>query len=337
MSAAHTLPHSMKAAVVAEANGPFRIVDKPVPAVEAGQVLVRVIASGVNPLDTKIRTGAAGHAKHPFPAILGMDLAGVVEKVGDGVHTFKVGDQVYGFVGGIGGHQGTLAQYVAADARLLGHKPKNLSFREASVLPLVVITAWEGLVDRARTGKDSTVLIHGGAGGVGSVAIQIAKARGAKVFATGTRSQFETIRSLGATPIDYTTTDAPEYVEQHTGGDGFDVVYDTVGGATLDASFIAAKRYTGHVVSALGWGTHALAPLSFRGATYSGVFTLMPLLLDFGRENHGRILQSVREMVEAGQVRPLIDPTEFTLTDVGSAHALVTTGDAKGKVAVTID
>jgi len=326
----------MKVAVVHEANGPFHLVDRPLPALERGQVLVRVIASGVNPLDAKIRAGAAAHAAHPFPAVLGMDLAGIVERVGEGVSHFDVGDEVYGFVGGIGGHQGTLAQFVAADARLLGHKPRTLSFREAAVLPLVVITAWEGLVDRAHTSAGHTVLIQGGAGGVGSVAIQIAKARGARVYATGTPAQFGALRDLGAIPIDYTTTTPTDYMEQHTGGEGFDVVYDTVGGATLDASFTVSKRYTGHVVSALGWGTHALAPLSFRGATYSGVFTLMPLLLNVGRENHGRILESVRQMVEGGQLHPVIDVSRFSLSEAAAAHQWVASGRATGKVAVDI-
>ena len=159
-----------------------------------------------------------------------MDLAGVVAEVGQGVSRFKVGDAVYGFTGGIGGLQGSLAQYAAVDARLLAHKPSRLTMRQAAALPLVFITAWEGLVDRANVRSGHKVLVHGGAGGVGHVAVQLARARGAEVFATGTAAQAGYIRSLGATPIDHETTSVEAYVNAFTDGKGFDIVYDPVGG-----------------------------------------------------------------------------------------------------------
>ena len=334
----NTLPATMKAAVVSQVDGPFELVDRPLPALAAGQVLVRIRASGVNPLDTKIRAGAAGHAKQPLPAILGLDLAGVVVQLGAGVTRFAVGDEVWALAGGVGGLQGTLAQFAAVDADLLALKPKKLSMREAAALPLVAITAWEGLVDRARTHAGQRVLVHGGAGGVGHVAVQIARALGAEVFATVSPAQFDVVRGFGATPIDYTTATPSDYVRQHTGADdGFDVVYDTVGGATLDASFAAAKRYTGHVVSALGWGTHALAALSFRGASYSGVFTLWPMLSGEGRAHHGEILREVAALVDAGKLSPMVDARRFALADAGAAHELVASGQARGKVVVEID
>ncbi|MBO9651230.1 MAG: zinc-dependent alcohol dehydrogenase family protein [Variovorax sp.] len=326
----------MQAAVVRETNGAFEIIDRPVPDIPGGHVLVRIGASGVNPLDTKIRAGVAAHARHPLPAILGMDMAGVVVQVGAGATRFQVGDEVYGLVGGVGGLQGTLAEYAAVDEDLLAHKPKTLSLRESAALPLVAITAWEGLIDRARTGAGHKVLVHGGAGGVGHVAIQIARAFGADLYATAKPSQFDVVRSLGATPIDYTSSTPADYVQAHTAGEGFDVVYDTVGGATLDASFLSVRPYTGHVVSALGWGTHSLAPLSFRGATYSGVFTLMPMLSRKGRAHHGEILAQVAKLVDAGQLHPLVSPQRFTLNQAGDAHALVTGGQAGGRVVVDI-
>ncbi len=330
------VPSTMQAAIVREANGSFDVVDRPVPDVSPGHVLVRIAASGVNPLDTKIRAGVAAHARHPLPAVLGMDLAGVVVKVGAGATRFQVGDEVYGLVGGVGGLQGTLAEYAAVDAALLAHKPKSLALRDAAALPLVAITAWEGLIDRARTRAGHQVLVHGGAGGVGSAAIQIARAFGADVYTTVAPAQFAVVSSLGATPIDYTASAPADYVLEHTADEGFDVVYDTVGGATLDASFQSVRRYTGHVVSALGWGTHALAPLSFRGATYSGVFTLMPMLSGKGRAHHGEILTEVARLVDAGQLRPLVDTRRFTLDQAGDAHARATGGQAIGKVVVDI-
>ena len=326
----------MRAAVLDAAGQPFRLtaLTRPVPA--AGQVLVRIHASGVNPLDTKIRAGQAAHAQQPLPSVLGMDLAGVVESVGPGVTKFRRGDEVYGMAGGIGGLQGTLAEYAAVDADLIAPKPHNLSMREAAAIPLLFITAYEGLVDRAKMQAGHTVLVHGGAGGVGHMAVQLAHALGARVFATGSPAQAETIRRFGATPIDYTTAKVDDYVALHTAGEGFDVVYDTVGGAVLDASFSAARRYGGHVVSALGWGTHSLAPLSFSAGTYSGVFTLLPLLTGIGKAHHGEILQEATRLAEAGQLVPLMDARRFTLEEATAAHEAVESGKARGRTVVDI-
>lgn len=326
----------MRAAVLDEAKGPFRLASIARPKAAAGEVLVRIKASGVNPLDTKIRAGVAAHARHPFPAILGIDLAGTVEAVGPDVIAFRTGDEVYGMTGGVGGVQGSLAEYAAVDAALLARKPKNLGMREAAALPLVFITAWEGLVDRAHVQAGQTVLIHGGAGGVGHVAVQLARARGANVFATGSARSLDYIRQLGATPIDYDKASVEQYVAEHTGAKGFDVVYDNVGGSTLDASFNAIKRF-GHVVSALGWGTHALAPLSFRGGSYSGVFTLLPLLSGEGRAHHGEIMREATRLAEAGQLRPRLDPRGFDLSSVADAHAAIEDRSAQGKIVVDIE
>lgn len=326
----------MRAMLMPEANAPFSAHALPRPVPRAGEVLVRIHASGVNLLDTKIRAGRATHARHPLPAVLGMDLAGTVEAVGEGVASFHVGDEVYGFTGGIGGVQGSLAEYAAVDAKLIARKPDNLTMREAAALPLVFITAWEGLVDRANVRSGQKVLVHGGAGGVGHVAVQLARARGAEVFATGTPSQADYIRSIDATPIDFETTPVETYVDRYTGGQGFDVVFDTVGGPVLDASFGAARRYTGHVVTSLGWGTHSLASLSFRGATYSGVFTLLPILTGEFREHHGEILAEATALAEAGLLKPLLDPMRFALDAVDAAHARVASGSARGKVVVDV-
>lgn len=325
----------MKAATLEAANAPFEVSEIQKPVAGPGEILVRIAASGVNPLDTKIRAGAAAHARHPLPAILGIDLAGTIEVIGEGVSGFSVGDKVYGMVGGVGGHQGTLAQYAAVDARLLARMPDGLDMREAATLPLVFITAWEGLVDRARVSAGQKVLVHGGAGGVGHVAIQIAKAFGAEVYATEHPDKHDVVRRLGAVPIDFQARSVEQYVEDHTGGRGFDIVYDTVGGPVLDASFAAIARF-GHVVSSLGWGTHALAPLSFRAGTYSGVFTLLPLLTGVGREHHGEIMREATRLADGGRLRPLLDPRRFTLETVADAHALVAEGRATGKIVVDV-
>ena len=325
---------TMKAMMLDGENAPFRLADVARPMPAGGEVVVRIHSSGVNPLDTKIRAGAAAHARHPLPGILGIDMAGVVEEVGSGITRFRRGDEVYGMIGGVGGVQGSLAEYASVDADLLARKPTTLSMTEAAALPLVVITAWEGLVDRAGVKQGQTVLIQGGGGGVGHVAIQIARAFGAEVFATDRLSKAEALRANGATPID---RDLPteEQIRRFTGGREFDLVYDTVGGAVLDASFASVVRF-GHVVSALGWGTHALAPLSFRAGTYSGVFTLLPLLTGEGRARHGEILRQATELIEAGKLAPRLDPRTFGLREVGAAHDAVTAGTTAGKIVVSV-
>lgn len=317
--------------VVDRPGGEFRRETRPRPQLHSGEVLIAIAASGINPLDTKIRNGMADHAKHSLPAVLGLDMAGTVLEVGPGVENFEPGDEVYGAAGGVGGLQGTLAEMIAADAALLALKPRNLSMRQAAALPLGTITAWEGLVDRAKVHKGHKVLIHAGAGGVGHVAVQIAKSFGADVYATVSPDKADLVRGLKAEPIDYLSVKADEYVARYTDGAGFDIIFDTVGGATLDTSFSSVKRHTGHVLSILGWGTHSLAPLSFRGATYSGVFTLLPLLTGQGRVHHGEILRAATALAESDQLRPLLHQRRFAIDDIESAYSAVTSSPA-GKV-----
>jgi NADPH2:quinone reductase len=325
----------MKALVLNRHNGPLELTSVPRPAPAAGQVLVRIAATGLNPLDAKIRAGQAAHAKHPLPLVLGIDLAGTVEAVGPGVTGFDVGDEIYGMTGGVGGIQGSLAHYAAVDARLLALKPACLSLRDAAALPLAFITAWSGVVDRAHVQAGHRVLVHGGAGGVGHVAVQLAAALGAKVFATASARDLDYVAQLGATAIDYRAQTVDQYVESCTAGAGFDVVVDTAGGAALDASF-AAVRHFGHVVSALGWGTHALAPLSFREASYSGVFTLYPLLSGEHRAHHGEMLREAARLVDGGKLTPRVDSRRFDLDSAEAAYQALSDGTARGKLVIDI-
>jgi NADPH2:quinone reductase len=329
-----TVPATMQAAVLEAYGAPLRLSEIARPVAGPGQVLVRIVASGVNPLDVKIQAGAGAHAHQSPPAVLGLDLAGIVEAVGRGVTGFRRGDEVFGLAGGVGGHQGSLAEYMAVDASLLAIKAANMSMREAATMPLTFITAWEGLVDRAAVKAGQNVLVQGGAGGVGRMAVQIACALGASVFATGSTSSQTSIERLGATFIDREEP-VPDYVERLTNGVGFDVVYDTVGGTVLDASFGAVRRF-GHVVSCLGWGSHALAPLSFKAATYSGVFTLLPLLTGHGAQRHGEILAEATRLAEAGQLVPSLDARRFSLRAVSDAYDAIAKGDTHGKLVIDI-
>ncbi|RZJ56201.1 MAG: quinone oxidoreductase, partial [Flavobacterium sp.] len=310
----------MKALILEEFGRDFQIknIEKPIPA--KGEVLVRIKASGVNMLDTKIKAGNGAHAQVSLPAILGIEMAGIVESVGKDVTSFSSGDEVYGMTGGIGGVQGALAEYAVVDQKLLAIKPSTLSFKEAAAIPLAFITAWEGLVDRAKIGEGMKVLIHGGAGSVGHIAIQLAKSFGAIVYATGSAENIEEIKSYDVTAINYNAVSVEQYIELYTDGKGFDVVFDTVGGSVLDNSFKAIKKYTGHVVSILGWGSHSLAPLSFRGATYSGVFTLLPLLTGEGRDHHGEIMQKATELANLGLLKPKVNSRDFSFEDIQEAY-----------------
>jgi NADPH:quinone reductase-like Zn-dependent oxidoreductase len=314
-------------------NGRFRDVDIESRSPAKGELRIRIHASGVNPLDYKIRKGEAPFAAPELPAVLGTDVAGVVAEVGAGVTGFAVGDEVYGLPGGVRGLQGSLAEFMTVDAALMAKKPANLSMREAAALPLVALTAWEGLVDRANVRPGDKVLVQGGAGGVGHAVVQLAKALGADVYATASTRDQNLVQQLGATPIDFTKTPIERYVQEYTDGKGFDIIYDTVGGNTLEAS-LGAVRYYGRVVSCAAYETHNLAISSFRCADISGVFVLLPMLSGERRAHHGSILREVARLAEAGKIRPIVDPRRFTLDTAMDAHNAVETG---GNVKVVID
>lgn len=307
-------------------------IEKPAP--KKGEVLVKIHASGVNPIDNKIRLGLSPYASPVLPAVLGTDLAGVIEAVGEGVTDFKVGDEVYGLAGGVLGLQGTLAEYTAVDADLLAIKPKNLSMKEAAGIPLVLLTAWEGLIDRARVQKGDKVLVHAGAGGVGHMVVQLAKIFVAEVFATVSEQKADFVKAFGATPIDKSTP-VEDYVNQYTDGKGFDVIYDTLGGQSLDDSFKAIRHY-GQISSCYAFGTHTLATSSLRSASIHGVFVLRPMIGNENRKHHGDILKETTKLIEEGKLKPIIDPRKFTLDNAMEAHKAVSDGSAIGKIVVDI-
>jgi NADPH2:quinone reductase len=309
----------------------------PRPEVRAGHVLIRVQASSVNPIDTKLRRGAV-KLNPPFPAILQGDVAGVIEQVGEGVAEFRPGDEVYGCAGGLDGMQGALAEFMLADANLLAPKPRSLSFADAATLPLVAITCWEALIDRANLQADSNVLIQGGTGGVGQFAVQLAKWRGAKVFATcGSEEKMKIARSLGADEaINYKTTPVKQYVEALTGGAGFDLVYDTAGGQALLDS-IEAARMRGAVAIINGRTSLDVGPAFSKGLTLYFILMLLPLLTGQGRPAHGRILREVARLVDGGSIRPLIDERRFPFAQAGEAHRLLESREAIGKISMTLD
>jgi NADPH2:quinone reductase len=319
---------TMRAAVLTRFGGPdaFELRDVAVPAVGPRQVRVRVHATAINPLDYQIRRGDYA-AQVPLPAIIGHDISGVVEEVGSHVSEFAVGEAVY-YTPRIFGGAGSYAEQHVADVELVGRKPANLSHLEAASLTLVGGTVWEALVMRAQLAVGETVLIHGGAGGVGTIAIQVAKAIGARVITTARAQNHAFVRALGADEvIDHTCADYVAAVAALTSGQGVHVVFDTIGGDTLAKSPRVLADF-GRVVSIVdipepqnlmdAWG---------KNAAYHFVFT---------RQNRGK-LDALTNLVERGLVKPVVGAT-LPLARIGEAHALLEDGSARGlRGKVTID
>ncbi|WP_338452216.1 zinc-dependent alcohol dehydrogenase family protein [Niallia oryzisoli] len=325
----------MKAQVIHSFGDPsvFQVEEVPVPLVTPGHVLIQVKATSVNPIDTKIRSGFVPAVSPAFPAILHGDVAGIVAEVGEGVTDFKPGDEVYSCAGGFKGTGGALAEYMLVDARLLAHKPKNLSMEEAAAIPLVAITAWEALFDRAKLSAGDEILIHGAAGGVGHVAIQLAKWAGAKVYTTASNpTKLKLAKELGAdVAINYKETSVKEYVDKYTNGKGFDYIFDTVGGENLDLSFEAAALH-GTVVAIAARSTHDLTPLHSKGLTFHVVFMLLHILNENHRQQNGEFLKKITSVIEEGKLRPLIDQKRFTFDEVAEAHQYLDSNQAIGKI-----
>lgn len=324
----------MQAMVISEYGAPsvFQQQTLPDPELKPGHLLIKVAASSVNPLDTKIRAGAVP-ANPPFPAVLHGDVAGIVTAVADDVDGFAVGDEVFGFAGGLKQYQGALADLMLADARLVVKKPESLAFAEAAALPVVFITAWKALMQRGQIQPRDKVLIHAGCGGVGHIAIQLAKWAGARVYTTvSTPEKAEIAKDLGADEVIFYREEAvADYVNRCTGGTGFDLVFDTVGTDNLDASFQAA-RVSGTVVTIAARSSHDLSPLHGKNLTLHVVFIATPLLHGCDFDSNREALEAMAELAGDGYVRPLIDEDLYSFEQVADAHAKVEAGTATGKV-----
>lgn len=304
------------------------------PEIQPHEVLIRVSATSINPVDCKIRRGERPAIAPELPGILHGDVSGIIERVGDQVTRFRPGDEVYGMIGGLKNTPGALANFAAADNSLLAHKPRNLDFASAAALPLVTITAWEGLHDRAHIQAGHQALIHAGTGGVGHVAAQIAAAAGARVAVTvSSEEKAAAIRQLikgDLDTINYREETVEAYAQRLTGGRGFDLVYDTVGGDNLAKSFEAVRR-NGQVINILSMAEHDLTPMHLKGLSLHVVFMLIPLLTGEGRAHHGDILTEAARLADAGQLTPLID-TRFTYDQAAEAHRRAESGQQIGKV-----
>ena len=318
------------------ADASFNLTEVQEPTLTSGHVIIRIKAVSVNTVDTMIKTMGADLPLSPeLPAILGMDFAGVIEFVAEDVTDYKIGDEVYGCAGGLADLKGSLAELMLADVNLIAHKPKSLSMREAAALPLVGITAYEGL-KRAQIKSGQDVLIHGGAGGVGHVAIQLAQHWGANIYATGTgQPQLDVIQSYGATAIDFMSETVADYVARYTNGSGFEVIFDSVGGANLSNSFEAAAL-NANIATTVSLLEQDLTVAHFKGLSLHVVFMLIPMLHNHNRSTHGDILADLAHIVDAGALTPLLDDHHYSFEQTGDAYNRLQSGQAIGKVVIEL-
>lgn len=330
-----SLPERMRAMRIRGFGGTevFEQVDLARPTPMAGEVLIRVAATSVNPADLKIRRHGGSLA--PASGVLGMDVAGTVVAVGVGVREWSVGDAVFGCAGGLGPLQGALAEYLSADARLLARAPARIPLREAAALPLVAITAYEALFDRARIQRGQRLLLLGALGGVGHVALQLAVEQGVQVTAVVSSSQrAQLARELGASTV--VIRDGGALTEAAAdAGQGYDVVFDASGQDHF-ADCFALVRPQGQVISLVTRQQVDLTPMHAKGLSLHAVFMLVPMIHGLGRERHGQILAEVARRIDAGTLRVLIDPRSHPMSDVGSAHARMEAGHVLGKLLIDV-
>jgi NADPH:quinone reductase-like Zn-dependent oxidoreductase len=298
------------------ASSEIRIEDAPIPTLNDDDVLIRVVATSVNPVDWKIRKGyLKSFIPYEMPLTMGWDVSGIVEKIGPAVTKFKPGDAVYSRPDIV--RNGAYAEYVAVREAEIAFKPATISHVEAASLPLVSITASASLFDTGGLSKGQRVLIHAGAGGVGSIAVQLARAKGAHVTATASAGKAALVRSLGADEvIDYHAQDFSNVAKD------MDVVFDTIGGEVQEKSWSVLKP-GGILVSITAKPSEDRAKAEGKRAGYVFIGPNAPFLADLAA------------MVDLGQVRPLI-AAEFGLNDAASAQDLSETGRATGKVVIYV-
>ena len=312
-----TSPSTMKAIAIHSYGGVdvLKHEDVPKPEPKEDEILVRVIAAGVNPVDAKIRQGAFGKSTLDKPLIPGFDISGVVEKTGAKITKFKVDDAIFAYLNLRRG--GAYAEFAIATEEEATLKPKSLTHEQAAAVPLAALTAWQALIETAKLSEGQSVLIQGGSGGVGSFAIQIAKARGAKVIATASTANQEFLKQLGADQsIDYTSTKFEEVVND------VDVVLDAVGPATLARSYGVVKK-GGIIVSILGPPDKAeLAKREIRGES---------ILV---RPNASQ-LSDIAKLIEAKKIKSHVSQT-FPLADAAKAHEQIESRHTRGKIVLSV-
>lgn len=332
----------MKAVLMHSVGGPevLKYQDVSEPKIKSPtDVLIRIKAAGINPIDTKLRSHGTYYPDR-LPTVLGCDGAGVIEDIGSAVSKFKTGDEVYYCYGGIGFHPGNYAEYNATDEKFVAHKPKSLDFNQAAAAPLALITAWESLYNRAAIDMGQTALIHAGAGGVGHIAIQLAKIAGAKVATTvSTTSKAQFVRELGADlPIHYRRVNFVESILEWTNNEGVDVALDTVGDDTFVKTLSAVKIY-GDIVTLLqpppdcDWKTARIRNLR---VSFELMLTPMYRGLAKAQQKQAEILYKCAELFDQNRLKIHIDKV-FALKDAAEAHKMIMRGEGRGKIVLAMD
>ena len=326
----------MKAALIHQFGGPEVIAmgESPEPQPRPDDLLIEVCAAGLNPVDTKIRTNGLGRPR-PFPFIPGYDVSGVVRSVGANVKQFRIGDEVYASPSLI--RNGANAELVCVDGRTAALKPQTLTHVQAAALPLVALTAWESLHTRSKIHTGETVLIHAGAGGVGHIAVQLAKLHDCRVITTASRTEsIDMCKQLGADVIiDYAQEDFVERVNEETDGKGCAMVLDGVGGKVFDRS-LDCVAVNGRLVSIVYTPSDRIVQALFRkNVTVHFEFMGVPTIHGINPEIQGEILRTVAELVDAGKLNVHIHQT-YPLEELADAHTCQQTQHVRGKVVIAI-
>lgn len=316
----------MKAAVLTEFGSvnQFEIQEVPKPQPKPHQILVRVCATSINPVDYQTRRGDYQDLVS-LPAIIGIDISGVVEAVGESITNFQIGDEVY-YSPQLFSESGSYAEYHVANEHIVARKPSNISHIEAACFPLAAGTAWDCLVKRGQLQVGESVLIHAGAGGVGSFAIQLAKAMGACVFTTCSAKNYDLVKKLGADCIiDYQKENYVAVIERETQGKGIDLVLDTIGEETIQKSLEIIRPY-GRLVSIVDIDKpQSLLTAWAKNLTLHFVFT----------SQESTKLDSLRQLIERKQLSPIIDRV-MPLSQVAEAHRLLEIGGIRGKIILQV-
>ncbi|MBI5357724.1 NADP-dependent oxidoreductase [Candidatus Saccharibacteria bacterium] len=311
----------MKSAQINEYGDPsvIKIVDIEKPKINEDQVLVKVHASSINPFDTAIRAGyMKDNIPLKLPITLGGDIAGEVSEIGGSATNLAVGDKVYGQANVVAGNSGAFAEFAATAEQQIAIMPNNLDFLQAASLPLVAVSAWQGLVEHINLKPNQKIFIHGGAGGIGTIAIQIAKNIGAYVATTATGEDIDYVKSLGADEvIDYKTQDFSEALSD------YDAVFDAVGGDDFAKSYLVLKEG--------GVAVSMIAQVDEEKAKEQKIEAIRQMT-----NVTKNSLNSIRELVESGIVKPQLDKT-FKLDEISQAFELKESGKVRGKIVIKID
>lgn len=311
----------MKATILEEFNTAVKVGEKEKPEPGEGEVLVRIKAAGINPVDAKLAEGyMKDRMPYKFPVTLGWDMAGVVESCGHGAKSFRKGEEVYAYARRPELKDGTFAEYIALPESYLAKKPINLTFEEASGVPLAALTAYQSIFDGGDLKMDDTLLVLGASGGVGTFAVQLAKYHGSKVIAVASKTNHEYLKELGADHcIDYKQENVADKVKEIT-NDGVEVVFDAVGGDTTTIGAESLKK-GGRLVSVTSQGNNLPDTVDFRF-----IFT----------EPNARQLDHIREIIESGNIKVPIQRA-YKLEEINEAFEQINTGHTTGKIVFSLN